>query len=504
MAEISTATNTSDPIVTREDHASTIVSAPVPVILETVEVSDQILQTSEASDEIVAEVEMAVIEEEDPLSEAVEEVVAREEIVAVSSEENVAEIYRVPTRPKSWLFRILFGLAAIVVGVCNVTIKQLLLPAQVAHFYPTDPTNKVFWFSLIAAVGALAGVLISPITGALSDRTVSRLGRRRPWIIFGIIFAVAGLVTMALATNIYQVLVGEIVVQISIDTILSMVSAIIPDQIPMKQRATASAFVGMSPIVGGLIGLLLVSRFTDVIKHPEQGYYVLAAASTVFVLLFLTVFRDAPLPREARPAFHFAKFVTSFWVNPKKYPDFGFVWLSRCLMFLGYTILITYMLYYLQDVIHFQGADKGVAIFQAASTVTLLISAIVGGIFADKTQKLKPFVSWSAIVMALALFVIAFVPSWPVMLAAGIVLGMGFGVYLAVDLALAVRVLPTADARGKDLGLINTAIFIPLIISPLVGAFILNIFHSYSALFAIAAVSLLLAGLFILPVKGVR
>jgi MFS family permease len=73
-----------------------------------------------------------------------------------------------------------------------------------------------------------------------------------------------------------------------------------------------------------------------------------------------------------------------------------------------------------------------------------------------------------------------------------------------VDQAIAVKVLPRAEARGKDLGLINTAIFIPLIIGPLVGGFVLNVFHSYTILYSIAAVILVLAAVFILPVKSVR
>ncbi len=409
--------------------------------------------------------------------------------------------YQVPTRTVSWLYRILFGLAAIVVGVDNVTIKQLILPAQMALI---SPDNKITAFTLVASVGALAGVIASPLIGAISDRTTWRWGRRRLWMIIGCVSVVIGLVIMGSARTVGLVLLGEIIVQCAADTLLAVYSAVIPDQIPPAQRASASAFVGMSPLVGGVVGIALISRLTNVLNHPDTGYYILAAASVVLVGCFFTVFREEPLPRKLVKPFSLKALLSDFWVDPRQYPDFGFVWLSRCLAYLGYQLLITYLLYYLQDVIHFNRADQGVTIFQICSTVMLLIAAIVGGIIADRTQRLKPFVSWAAVVMCIAMLGIAFIPAWPALLVAGIFLGLGFGLYLAVDQAIAVKVLPRASARGKDLGLINTAIFFPLIIGPLIGGFVLNVFHSYSILFAISAIAFAFAAATILPVKSVR
>lgn len=445
--------------------------------------------------------------QDEPSSSVVEEVVSAERVVSsadVSTSEGELEaddFYRVPTRAVSWLYRILFGVAAIVLGVDNVTIKQLVLPAQMALM---DPANKIAAFTLIAAVGGIAGVISSPLIGALSDRTVWKLGRRRSWMLITTAGVVIGLVIMGAATSIWMVLVGEIIVQFWVDGLLAVCTAIIPDQILPSQRASASAFVGMSPLVGGAVGIILISRLTNVLVRPDLGYYYLAITSILFVLAFLTVFREQPLPRKLVKPFHFSELLSEFWVNPKTYPDFGFVWLSRCLAFFGYQVLITYLLYYLQDVIKLPRADQGVAIFTFSSTSALIVAAIVSGIVADRIQRLKPFVIVGALLMSVALFSIAFTTLWPVFLVSSIFVGIGFGVYLAVDQAIAVKVLPRASARGKDLGLINTAIFIPLIIGPLIGGVVLNVFHSYILLYSITAALLVLAAVFILPVKSVR
>jgi MFS family permease len=424
------------------------------------------------------------------------------------NEEHIPEFYQLPTRPLSWTFRILFGLASIVTGLIQVTIKQIVLPAQVSLFVP-DLITRNTTYAIIASIGALVGVLVSPLAGALSDRTTVRLGRRRPWILFGLALGLVSLFLMATSSSLLPLLLGEILTQISFDTIMSATTAIIPDQVPVRQRPTVSALIGMSPIVGALVGTILVARFGDPAHTPWKSYLVLGILACVVVLPFFAVLREKPLPRELVPSFDWKNFLAHFWVNPVKHPDFGFTWFSRCLIFLSYTILISYMTFYLQDVIHFANPAAGVAIFNVCSTLILIVAAVGSGLVAQRLKFIKPFVIAGALLMALAFFAIAFVHLWTAMLLSAFILGIGFGVYLSIDIVLAVRVLPTVGNRGKDLGIINTAIFIPLVFSTLIGSGILNAFggHSatgYTVLFCVSAVCLLLAAVLILPIKSVR
>jgi MFS family permease len=404
-----------------------------------------------------------------------------------------------------WSFRIVFTLASTVGGLSSIAIKQLLLPLQVSFIAPTN-TNTAF--AIVASIGALAGLLISPFTLALSDRTVSRWGRRRIWIVFGLIAGVVGLVIMASATTIPLLLLGEIIAQIGVDTILSAVAAVIPDQVPIKQRSVFSALNGMAPIVGGVLGLLAVARLTNT-HTPAQGYAVLVAMSILFVVLFLLMFRDRPVTRNSVPAFQPGPFLASF-VRPLRSSNFVYTLISRCLVFLSFQILGAYTLFYLRGVLHFTApaAASGVATFQLISTGTLLIAALLAGGFSGRGRlagRIKPFVITGALLMAVGLLIIAGVHVWTVMLLSAVVFGAGFGIYLAVDMALAIRVLPTTTDNGKDLAIINTAIFLPLIISPIIGAFILNLSHNnFSLLFTIAALSSVVAAALILPIRRLR
>lgn len=92
-----------------------------------------------------------------------------------------------------FFYRTGFLLTSTVAGLSSVCIKQLLLPLQVGVL---DPHSTNTSFALVSAIGALAGLLAAPLTGALADRTTSRWGRRRPWLVAGISVGVIGLLVV--------------------------------------------------------------------------------------------------------------------------------------------------------------------------------------------------------------------------------------------------------------------------------------------------------------------
>jgi MFS family permease len=398
-------------------------------------------------------------------------------------------------------YRIGFTLASFVPGISSVAIKQLLIPLQVAQL---DPLHTYTSFAVVASVGALAGCIASPLSGALSDRTASRFGRRRPWIIGGIAVAVAGLITMAVAQTIWLLLVGGVVEQIGVDTILATVTALIPDQVPEGQQAGTSALNGMAPIVGGVIGLLLVTGLTNtnIVTH---GYLLIAFLSCVCIVTFLSVLRERAVRRVQVPSFQWEAFLAGF-LHPLASRDFVYTLISRLLVFLAFTILGSFLLFYLRAAFHLAPgvAAETLTLFQLLSNVVLAAAALAVGAWSKRIERIKPFVVVGALFMALGIFVLVFFRNELALWAAAALFGAGFGEYLGVDIHLAVKVLPEARDRGKDLGIIHTAIFLPLIVSPWIGAITLNAASSFPLLFAFAGLSSVAAALFILPIKKVR
>ena len=411
---------------------------------------------------------------------------------------DVPEALQIPTKAASPGFQLLLSLANMVIWLSILPIGQILLPTQIAAL---NGANKFSYLTIATIVGVLAAVITNPIAGALSDRTTSRLGRRRPWFIVGTVFSVATLALMANASSFVALVVWWGIFHIAANAVLAALSAVVPDQVPVRQRATVSAFVSLSLPLGAVIGALLVTR---VVNSTQLSYYTFIGALLVVMALFLLVLRDKPLPKGAAPRFNLGTFLAGFWVNPVKYPDFGWAWITRFLVYLGYFTSLGYLLYFLQDAVHYPRAAQGVTTFQIILTGTLLIASIISGMLSDKFQRRKIFVMGASLVIALAFLILAFFQTWTAVELAAAVLGLGFGAYLGVDIALITQVLPSANARGKDLGVINIANAFPQVVGSTIAAIVINAFHSYTLLFVLAAILTSLGAVLIQRIKSVR
>ena len=422
---------------------------------------------------------------------------------SVADYTDLPEAIRPPTRTKPLGWQLLLSLANLVVWMSIFPTFQILLPDQIAA---VSPQNKVVLLAVISLAGGIAAIIGNLLAGAISDRTTSRFGRRRPWILAGAVLSAISLVLLAITPGIALIAVGIILFQFCINIDIASLAALVPDQVPVRQRATVSAFAGLALPLGAIIGLTLVAQ---VIKGTQISYYVLAIVLLVIIVLYVLIIKDAVLPTEVMPPFTLRSFLSSF-LSPLRVRDFTLTWIGRILVIFGYYTVIGYLLYYLQDVVHYeqhfpgQTSAQGVATFQGVSTLVLIIATIVSGIISDRLQRRKPFVIAAAFIMAIALVLIALFPVWSIVLIAGGILGLGFGIFLSGDLALQTQVLPEQKDRGKDLGIQNTANLIPQILVPIIAGIVISILHRYSGLFLFGAVAVCVGAGFIFPIRSVR
>ncbi len=413
------------------------------------------------------------------------------------------EALRAPTRAVGLGFQL--SLCAVnVVMWLGLPIGQIVLARQVEGI---DPAHKVSSYGLVTAVGALVALVVTPLAGALSDRTTSRFGRRRPWIL-GCALGSAGALTLLAHSATIGILVAAWALgQVPGNGMGAAVAAVVPDRIPVRQRATASAIIGLSQplaIVGGSV------LFSYVLKGVAAPYAFNAIALVLVAALFVLALRDAPLPAEAVAPLHLGAFLKGFWISPRAYPDFAWAWLTRFLVILGYALTTGYLLYFLEDAVHYTRlfprgtAEQGVATLQLISVGALLVSSVATGVLSDRLGRRKVFVMGSSATIAVALLLLSFVQTWPAVELAAAIVGLGFGAYIAVDLALITQVLPSAGARAKDLGIINIANATPYVLAPALSALVVGTTHSYTPLFLSAAVVTLLGAALVRPIKGVR
>ena len=81
--------------------------------------------------------------------------------------------------------------------------------------------------------------------------------------------------------------------------------------------------------------------------------------------------------------------------------------------------------------------------------------------------------------------------------------GLAFGSYYAVDTALMTEVLPSADARAKDLGILNAANTGGQILAPLIATMVIALDLGFAPLFLTSMIACALGALLIIPIKGI-
>jgi MFS family permease len=360
--------------------------------------------------------------------------------------------------------------------------------------------------ALVAGTGALVAMVGNPFFGKMSDRTASRLGMRRPWMVIGLVAGSLGILIVALAPSIPVVLAGWCIAQLCFNALLAAMVAVLPDQVPSGQRGQVSGVLGVCLPVASVCGTFLVKLFTGSLLAMFMGP---CAIGGLFILLFAVTLNDRRLANAEKPAWSVREFASTFYVNPRKNPDFSWAFASRFMFVMAYAFLATYQAYYLLDKIGSAEADVPQQIFLGtlAQSTVIVAASLVGGRVSDRTGRRKIFVLTASIVYGLALFVVAIASNFSGFLVGMAIGGLGFGVYVAVDLALVVDVLPGKDNAAKDLGVFNIAGALPFSIAPAIAPAILAIGSgsgSYGMLYAVAGLCAITGAFAILPVKRVR
>lgn len=422
----------------------------------------------------------------------------------LNEEQLAVPLAEIPARRVSFVFQLVFFFASLASNMILLPVIIFLIPHQVNAF---DPAHHVTSLALVQIVGGIFFLLAAPLAGAVSDRSTARLGRRRFWLLIHMLGVSVAIVWLANAGAVWMLVVGWALLQFFGSATLTILQAVIPDQVPVNQRGVVSAFFGLAIPFGAVVGGAVVAIGFK--NTPLASYYVFLALLIITILLFVAILREGVLSRDAAGNMTWSKILARFWVNPRKYPDFAWALLTRLLLFLGYYAVGDYLQYYIQDGLHyaqlFPGKTvlQGTLAIQSIMTVLILICTFAAGFISDKMQRRKPAVVVSGLLIALALFIPAISPTWNALLVFAAIFGAGYGGYLAVDTALITQVLPKAEDRGKDLGIINLALAIPLIVSPLLAATLVNTF-GYAILFTVAGVLAVLGSVLVWPIKNVR
>lgn len=403
-----------------------------------------------------------------------------------------------PTKPVGRRWISYWTLAAVGMYLAYYGAQQIVIPRQ---------TNEITGNSAAAvnaqAVANLAAALVTIVTcvlaGALSDRTLHHRGRRQVWVLGGALVLGVSLALQGVLHTVLLVVVAWSIAQVGIAAMTAALTAAVPDEVPVRQRATVSAYLGVAVSLGPLAGIALV---TLLLLGVISAYLGLAVAAVLLALPFALRTRGVALTAAERPPLNLRAVLIGM-VAPLRYADFAWAWSGRFFIQLSNALGQLYLYQFLRDRVHYD-PDSGTLILAAVYTLAVLLACLPSGVISDRSGRRKRMVVISSALQGAAGLLLAFIPTMPAAIAGAAILGLGFGAYISVDQALITQVLPRAEDRGKDLGVINVANTLPYLLAAVLGSVVINHLGGYVTLYLLVLATAIIAALTVRPIKSVR
>jgi MFS family permease len=373
---------------------------------------------------------------------------------------------------------------------------QLVLPNQ---FDAVDAAHKVRDFGITNGAAGAVALIALPLFGALCDRTTSRFGRRRVWMAAGVLVFAAALAVTGLQDSWTGVMICWLFASLGFSMASAGLFAAVADQVPIAQRGIISGAIFGPQALGLLVGLVIL---TQIVTSNAGGYVVLTVFLLILSLPFVLRYREALGARSKAPL-SLRGLAAAMWVSPRQYPDFAWAFGGRVAVNIGNALGTTYLLYFFQH-LHLHDPDNALLITTAIYLVFTLLTTYGGGTLSDRTGRRRVFVVVASVLQAIAALLLVARPSFQAALIAAAFLGAGYGAFLSVDQALVTQVLPDAQSRAKDLGIMNIGNNVPQSLAPLAAALIIDQLGGYRVLFGAAGVFTIIGAVMVYRIKSVR
>jgi len=396
------------------------------------------------------------------------------------------------------------------------SMGTLIQPVLVAGL--VSETIKGTALGVMNALGLVVAIIVQPVMGAVSDRSTSRWGRRRPYILLGTGLDLLFLTMIGLAGNYWLLFAGVLLVQFASNTAHGPLQGLIPDLVPPEKRGKAVGVKQVLEILGMMAGYLVSGYFL------AQGQTWLALGSIMALLALAALFtvslvREEP-SKEVPSEPLLSHLLRIFNIDIRRYPDFAWWVVSRLFIVLGMNLVRNYVVYYF-------GYLRGLSEAEAAGWASVLMGVIAVGIaivsypagrLTDRVGR-KPLNILSGMLAGFGAFLFLFAKGRTLflvgglevvdLLAYGTVIGLSAGIFLSANWAWAIDLVPQ-DEAGRYLGVSNLATAGAGVVAGFGGGPLIDIFNAlrpglgYTALYVAAVLSFAVGTALLVKVREPR
>jgi len=344
----------------------------------------------------------------------------------------------------------------------------VVYPARFAEMYGAGLAPS--YQTLFETIPVLLAVVVQPTVATISDYTISRWGRRKPYIFIGALLDVVFLYGFASSNFLLVMFAFIMLLQFSSNFAQGPFQGYVPDLVPKHQVGLASGMMGVMIVIGQVlgagiaaIGLIAVGQSPYAQGTPEAGLFaqqaflwptvglaVVEVATMVPLVLFVREGRSAP-SREGRSWFQIG---LSAW-GSDILRERSYVWMlvSRLFFLMAPTLPLSLGLYYLRQSLGASDEEAARQLFVIAAVVGLTtgLATLPAATLSDRFGR-KNMIYWGIFLGLIGTVALGFAPSFEVALLALVLIGLASGSFLAVDWALMTDIIPKATT-GRYMGI---------------------------------------------------
>lgn len=388
-------------------------------------------------------------------------------------------------------------------------LHPIVLPAVLLRFVPDALKNT--YLGAMTFVGLILAMIIQPLSGAWSDRTRSRWGRRRPWMVAGTLATLLVLAGMSAAGGFWTLLITYLLLQSVSNMAHGPAQGLIPDLVPEGRRGLASGWKNLFDMAGLIFASLVAGRLMGQ-DNPTLAFIIIGAILAACALVTVVGTPEAPGAVAAAPAgdppgrsgrMSWRERILS---AIREYPDYAWLIVSRFLILLGIYAVQTFAQYFIRDRLTVANAPEVTGNLMATIGVALTALVFPAGWLSDRVGRRMLNIG-AGLLASLGIFLLLFVSNVPSLYAVGAIIGIATGIFVSVNWALATDLIP-AEKAGLYMGLTNIATAGSASVSRLGGPLIdgLNAaqpgtYMGYAVLFVVSSVSALAGALLMFRIR---
>jgi MFS family permease len=379
-------------------------------------------------------------------------------------------------------FLLLFALANAGGVVAYVPLLTLLLPARVAAL---AGGAQIEWLAAATLAGAFAASVGNIVFGWASDR----VGSRRLWAAAGLCLTVASYASLSGVGTLPELVLAVVLYQLVLNMLLAPLAAWAADVVPDDRKGLLGGWLAAGPLLGALASII--------VTLPAGACFELRLAAVCLLVLVLTgpllLWRAAKGNLPGAP-------VQIIRERRVRGLDLLLLWCARLLVQIAGSVLFGFLLYYFQSLPD-EPPEASIAQLSALALLIALPVSLLCGRLSDRLGRRKRFLVGAALMAAAGLSVMAATTQVAASAAGYVIFMSALSMFLSLHAGYAMQLLPSAQHRGRDLGILNLTNTIPAVIAPVLAVWLVP-GRGFGSLLALLAGFMLLAACCILFVRS--